>query len=53
LRQGDLLFILCGFKWEQLSLTYVERHRGLLLTEPNDGYGATFAFSIPHERQMI
>lgn len=30
-----------------VSRSIVERHRGRLRAEPNDGYGATFSFSIP------
>jgi signal transduction histidine kinase len=30
-----------------VSRSIVERHRGRLWVEPNDGPGATFAFSIP------
>jgi C4-dicarboxylate-specific signal transduction histidine kinase len=32
-----------------ISRTIVERHRGRLWAEPNEGHGATFSFSIPHE----
>jgi len=35
-----------------ISRTIVERHRGRLWAEPNEGHGATFSFSIPHELQM-
>jgi len=34
-----------------ISRTIVERHRGRLWAEPNEGHGATFSFSIPHEFQ--
>ena len=30
-----------------VSRSIVERHRGRLWAEPNDGPGATFSFSIP------
>jgi signal transduction histidine kinase len=36
-----------------ISRTIVERHRGRLWAEPNEGHGATFSFSIPREPQMI
>lgn len=36
-----------------ISRTIVERHRGHLWAEPNEGHGATFSFAIPHEPQMI
>jgi len=32
-----------------VSRAIVERHRGRLWAEPNDGPGATFAFSIPRD----
>jgi len=35
-----------------ISRTIVERHRGRLWAESNEGQGATFSFSIPHEAQM-
>jgi signal transduction histidine kinase len=35
-----------------ISRTIVERHRGRLWAEPNEGHGATFSFSIPHDPQM-
>jgi signal transduction histidine kinase len=34
-----------------ISRTIVERHRGRLWAEPNEGHGATFSFSIPYETQ--
>ena len=34
-----------------VSRSIVERHRGRLWAEPNDGPGATFAFSIPRARE--
>jgi C4-dicarboxylate-specific signal transduction histidine kinase len=36
-----------------ISRTIVERHRGRLWAEPNEGHGATFSFSIPRDPQMI
>jgi signal transduction histidine kinase len=30
-----------------VSCSIIERHQGRLWVEPNDGPGATFAFSIP------
>ena len=36
-----------------LSRSIVERHDGLLWAEPNDGPGATFAFSIPRGPQIV
>jgi len=35
-----------------ISRTIVERHRSRLWAEPNEGHGATFSFSIPHDPQM-
>jgi signal transduction histidine kinase len=32
-----------------VSRSIIERHRGRLWVEPNDGPGATFAFSIPRD----
>jgi signal transduction histidine kinase len=34
-----------------VSRSIIERHHGRLWAEPNDGPGATFAFSIPNEGQ--
>jgi signal transduction histidine kinase len=36
-----------------ISRTIVERHHGRLWAEPNEGHGATFSFSIPHEQQTM
>ena len=36
-----------------VSRSIVERHRGRLWVEPNDGPGATFAFSIPRNLDGI
>jgi C4-dicarboxylate-specific signal transduction histidine kinase len=36
-----------------ISRAIVERHRGRLWAESNEGHGATFSFSIPHELQRI
>src|SRR4029450_10087411 len=36
-----------------LSRSIVERHGGLLWAQPNDGPGATFAFSIPGGPQIV
>jgi signal transduction histidine kinase len=36
-----------------VSRSIVERHRGRLWVEPNDGPGATFAFSIPSNLDRI
>ena len=36
-----------------ISRTIVERHRGRLWAEPNEGHGATFSFSIPYETHTI
>ena len=35
-----------------VSRSIVERHRGRIWAQPNDGPGATFAFSIPHECEV-
>jgi C4-dicarboxylate-specific signal transduction histidine kinase len=35
-----------------ISRTIVERHRGRLWAKPNEGHGATFSFSIPHDQQI-
>jgi signal transduction histidine kinase len=32
-----------------VSRSIVERHRGRLWAEPNDGPGATFSFSVPSD----
>jgi signal transduction histidine kinase len=34
-----------------VSRSIIERHRGRLWAEPNDGPGATFSFSIPASRR--
>jgi signal transduction histidine kinase len=34
-----------------VSRTIIERHRGRLWAEPNDGPGATFSCSIPSDRE--
>lgn len=36
-----------------ISRIIVERHRGRLWGEPNDGHGATFSFCIPQESQSL
>jgi C4-dicarboxylate-specific signal transduction histidine kinase len=36
-----------------LSRSIVERHHGRLWAEPNDGPGATFSFSIPHNPESV
>jgi signal transduction histidine kinase len=35
-----------------ISRTIVEHHRGRLWAQPNEGPGATFSFSIPHDLQI-
>jgi C4-dicarboxylate-specific signal transduction histidine kinase len=36
-----------------VSRSIVERHRGRLWAEPNDGHGATFSFSIPRDPETV
>jgi PAS domain S-box-containing protein len=36
-----------------VSRSIIERHRGHLWAEPNDGPGATFSFSIPIDPEMV
>jgi signal transduction histidine kinase len=36
-----------------VSRSIVERHRGRLWAEPNDGHGATFSFSIPRNPEIL
>jgi signal transduction histidine kinase len=36
-----------------ISRSIIQRHRGRLWAEPNDGPGATFSFSIPTDPQSV